>query len=134
QRAACIGDRPAAEAGDVERQDAGGVELSQDRAPLVAVALLADPEGRQRVVPEFLDRLGLLAEQNADDVLAAEALAGAQDRRHRLLRQHGAVDHGDAAGADIAVAAWAGALAEIAEQGLAAAARRLAERDERVEA
>jgi len=86
--------------------------------------LLADPEGRQRIMAETLDLFGLLAEQQADEMLGAEPLAGTQDRRHRLLGRDGAVDDGDTAGAHIAVTAGrGGGLAEIAEQGLAPAAR-----------
>ena len=112
----------------------GGVELAEDRAPLVAVVLLADPEGRQPVVAELLDRVGLLAAQEIDQMLGAEALAGAQDRRHRLLRGDGAVDHLDAAAADVAIAARPDGLAEIAQQRLAPAPRRFAQRDQRIEA
>ena len=67
--------------------------------------LLADAEGRQPVVAELQDRVGLLAAQEVDQVLGAEALAGAQDRRQRLLRRDGAVDHLDAVEAEVAVAA-----------------------------
>src|SRR6266478_1280215 len=37
---------PAPIAGDIERQHPGGIELAENRAPFVAVVLLADPEGR----------------------------------------------------------------------------------------
>src|SRR5215831_8475560 len=127
--------RPAAVACDVERQDAGSVKLAENRTPFVAAVLLADPEGGQPVMAEVSDRLGILAEEEADEMLGAEPLAGSQDRRHCLLGRDGAVDHGDAAGTDVAIAAGrCSRLAEIAEQGLASATRGLAERYQGIEA
>ena len=41
-----IGDRPGAIAGVVERDDAGGIELAEDRAPFLPLVFLADAEGR----------------------------------------------------------------------------------------
>ena len=67
-------------------------------------------------------------------MLHAEALAGAQDGRHRLLRIDRAVEPLDAFLAEIAVAAGLRRLAEIGEQGLAPAARRLGQRQERGQA
>ncbi len=96
--------------------------------------LLADTEGRQGIMAEFLDRFGLLAEQQIDEVFGAEPLAGPENCGHRLLRGDGAINHDDIAAAHVAIPARRRGLAEIAEQGLAPAARRLAERDERVEA
>ena len=57
-----FGDRPGAVAGDVERDDAGAVQLAEDRAPFLLAVFLADAEGRQAIVAEFHDRLGVLAD------------------------------------------------------------------------
>ena len=54
---------------------------------------------------EALDGVGRLAEQQADQMLGAEPLAGAQNGGHRLLRRDGAVHHRHPAGADVAIAA-----------------------------
>ena len=67
------------------------------------------------------------------EMLGAEALAGAHDGGDRLLRRDGAIDHLGAVAAKIAIAAGLRRLAEIGEQGLAPAARRLAQRHQRVE-
>ena len=76
----------------------------------------------------------VLAAQHVDHVAGAEALAGAVDRRERLLRQLGAVEALGRLQADVAVAAGLGALlAEIAEQHLPPAARGLAVAEQRVE-
>ena len=66
-------------------------------------------------------------------MLGAEALAGAHDGRERLLRRDRAVDHFGAVAAEIAIAARLRRLAEISQQRLPAAARRLAQGDERIE-
>ena len=71
--------------------------------------------------------------QDGDQVLHAEALAGAHDGRHRLLRIDGRVEQLDAFLAEIAVAAGFRRLAEIGEQRLPPAARRLRERQQRTE-
>src|SRR5260370_37730420 len=81
------------------------------------------------------DRLGFFAQQQVDQVFGAEALAGAHDCRHCLLRRNGAVDHRDAAGADVAIPTpRRNRLTEVAKQGLASATRRFAERYQGVEA
>ena len=100
-----VGDRPAAVARDVERDDAGAVELAEDRAPFLLAVFLADAEGRQAIVAEFRDRLGVLADEHVGQMLGAETLAGAHDRRQRLLRRDRAVDHFGAVAAEIAIAA-----------------------------
>src|SRR5215471_18000009 len=50
--------RPAPIADDVERHHSGGIELAENRAPFIAAVLLADPEGRQRVMAKVPDRVG----------------------------------------------------------------------------
>ena len=59
--------------------------------------------------------------------------AGAHDGGQRLLRRDRAVDHLGAVAAEIAIAARRRGLGEISQQRLPAAARRLAQRDQRVE-
>ena len=66
-------------------------------------------------------------------MLHAEALAGTHDGRHRLLCIDGCVEQLDAFLAEIAVAADLRRFAEIGEQGLPPAARRLGERQQRTE-
>ena len=66
-------------------------------------------------------------------MLGAETLAGAHHGGERLLRRDRAVDHLGAVAAEIAIAAWLRRLAEIGQQRLPAAARRFAQRDQRVE-
>src|ERR1700729_2077543 len=62
-----------------------------------------------------------------------ESARGAQNGRHRLLRLDPPVDQPNRALADVAMPAGAGLLAEHAKKRLAAAAGRLAKRDEVVE-
>ncbi len=76
---------------------------------------------------EAADLVALLADEHGDDVLRAEALAGAGDGGEDHLRLAGRVEGGDAALAQIAMPTGLGRLAEIGEQGLASAARRLAQ-------
>src|SRR4029077_8205555 len=75
--AALRGDGPAATAADVERDQAGAMELPEDRAPFGLAVLLADPESGQSIVAEFEDRLGALAAEQVGQMLGAETLAGA---------------------------------------------------------
>src|SRR3954451_8197772 len=125
---AVLGDGPAAIAADLERDDAGALQLAEDRAPLVLVVLLADAEGGQPLVAEFENGLGLLAAEEIDQMLGAEALAGTGDGRKRLLRSDSAVDDFGTFKTDVAIAARLGVFAEIGEQRLPPAARRLTER------
>ena len=85
------------------------------------------------MVAEFFDRLAVVAEEHIGQMLGAETLAGAHDGGQRLLRRDGAVDHLGAVAAEIAIAARLRRLAEIGQQRLPPAARRFAQRDERVE-
>ena len=128
-----VGHRPGAVAGDVERDDAGAVELAENRPPFLLAVFLADAEGRQAIMAEFQDRVGVLADEHVGQVLGAEALAGAHDGGERLLRRDRAVDHLGAVAAEIAIAARLRGFAEIGQQRLPAAARRFAQRDQRVE-
>src|SRR5207253_1107421 len=77
--AAGLGDRPAAESRHVERDDAGAVELAEDRAPFLLAVFLAHTEGAKLLVAEFLDPFGLFADEQVGQVLGAEPLAGARD-------------------------------------------------------
>src|SRR5215813_9180439 len=49
---------PAPVADNVERHHSGGIELAENRAPFIAAVLLADPEGRQRVMAKVPGRVG----------------------------------------------------------------------------
>jgi hypothetical protein len=74
-----------------------------------------------------------IADQHVDQVMRAEALAGAVHRRQCLLRGDRAVPAGDRRAAIVAIAAGRMiALAEIAEEGLAPARHGLAKPDQRL--
>ena len=83
---------------------------------------------------ERRDLAALLAAQQRDQVTGREALAGAGDGAHRLARVLGPVHRLDAVDAQVAIAAGRRGLAEIGEQRPTAAAMRLAQRHQRVEA
>jgi hypothetical protein len=102
---------------------------------LRAGIFLPDAVGRQAVVAAAGDLLGRVAAQDADEVLGAEALAGAQHGGEGLAGGVGGVEEHGTVGAEVAVAAGLGhLLGEIGEQGLAAAALGLGEAHERVQA
>ena len=108
-------------------------QLADHRKPAARVELGADAEGLQPVVAELADALGRVAEQHIDQMVRAKALAGAVDRGERLLRGDGAVPArrpgcGNCRNCRRAVVA----LAEIAEQGLAAADDGFAKPDQRL--
>ena len=77
------------------------------------------------------DGVARLADEEVGEMAGAEALAGADHGGEHLLRIDGRVVAGGAAAAEVAVAAGPRLLAEIGEQRLAAAERRLAEVDHR---
>ena len=85
------------------------------------------------MVAEFFYRLGVIAEEQIGQMLGAETLAGAHDGGERFLRRDRAVDHLGAVAAEVAIAARLRRLAEIGQKRLPAAARRFAQRDQRVE-
>src|SRR5437870_6032006 len=121
-------------AGGIDGDDADAVQLAEDRAPFVAAVLLADAKSAQPLMLPFEDVFGLLAEQQAGEMFGAKPLAGAHDRRERLLGSNGAVDHLGAFEAHVAIAATARGLTEIGQQPLSSAARRLAQRHQRIKA
>src|SRR6266851_4409800 len=119
---------------DVDGEMALRDELAKNGVPFVLLQLGADAERLQPVVAELADALAHLAEEDVDEMGDAEALAGAEHRRERLLRGDDAVPHADRRQAIVAIAAARMvALAEIAEQHLTPAAGRLAEAEQRVE-
>ncbi len=119
---------------DIDGEMALRDELAEHRLPFVLGEIGADPEGLQAVMAELLHPVVHLAEQHVDEMPDAEALAGAEHRRQRLLRRDEPVPHADRLQADVAIAAARMfVLAEIAQQHLAAAARRLAIAEERVQ-
>ena len=79
------------------------------------------------------DRRRGVADQQIGEMAREEPARGAVDRRHRLLRRDDAVKERPSAVADIAIAARLRVFRESGEQGLAPAARRLAEGEQRVE-
>ena len=131
---ALVRDLPAAVFHEVLRDQPDRRELPEDRAPFAVLAVGPDAEGRQLVVLEAGDVLRAVAAHDGHEVLQPEPLAGAHDGRHGLLRVNGGVVALDALEAEVAVAARLRALAEIGEQRLAAAARRLGQGDQGVEA
>src|SRR5690606_16256245 len=115
-------------------QLAVGQQLARDRAPLRVVELAADAVGAESVMPELAYPLGVAAEQHVHQVTDAETLPRAHDGREQLLRRNGPVERVDRLEAGVAVATSLGQrLAEVRQQRLAAAAGRLAERQQRLE-
>src|SRR6185312_4127550 len=109
-------------------------ELAQHRLPALAVELLPGAEHLLRIVAETGDLLGALAGQHVDDVRRPEPLAGAKDRRQCLDRHLRAVIARNGREAGVAIAAGARmALAEMPEDRLPPAARRLADGEQRFE-
>ena len=134
ERARGLGQAEGAVAGGIGADEVEAHELAEDRLPFGLGAGLADAEGRQALVAAAQDLLAALAAQDGDQVLGAEALAGAEDRREGLARRLGGVEERGRLAAEVAVAAGLGqGLAEIGEQGLAAAALGLGEAEQRVE-
>ena len=119
---------------EVDLQQPARDELAEDVPPALGVELPADAEGRQPLVAEAAHLLGRLAAQQVDQVLGAEALAGAVDRRERLLRRNRRVEGRHRLEAGVAVAAGGRhLLAEVAQQHLAPALGDLAVGEQRVE-
>ena len=83
--------------------------------------------------PSACIALAGLAAQHVDQVHGAEALAGAVDRRQRLLRRGGGVEGLGRREAGVAIAAGRARLAEIVEQAHAPAAGGLAQAEQRIE-
>ena len=81
----------------------------------------------------FQQLFGLHAAQNIDDMRRTVHLARPVDRLQRLYAVFGAVRHVDGIDADVAIAAGFDRFAEIGEQRPAAAFRRFAVSDQRVE-
>src|SRR6202034_485604 len=85
-------------------------------------------------MPEPGHPLGPVADEDVGEVLRADALAGAVDRRERLLRRHGSVPAFGRLAAIVAIAAARPlAFAEIPEQDMAAARGGLAIADQRLD-
>src|SRR5690242_7496096 len=119
---------------DIDGEMAERHELAEHRVPLVFGELDTDTESLDLVVAETLDALGRFAEQHVDEVRGAETLARPGHRRNCFLRRDQAVPYVLRPEAIIAIAARRMvALAEIAEQHLAPAFRRLAITEQRVE-
>ena len=118
-------------------QDAARQQLADHAAPVLLGEVGAETVRRQRVVALLADAVGRAAAQDVDEVAGAERLAALalqpDDRRQQLLRGDESVPGLGRLEARVAVAARAGCLAEVAEQVLAAASDRLAEREHRVE-
>src|SRR5262249_17421168 len=118
----------------VDDQEAHGDELAEHRTPFLRRQLLPDSVGTEVVVTELSDLLRIAAAQHIDHVAGAEALSRAVDAGERLAHGLAAVEGLGRLQAGIAVAAGLiQRLAEIGEQHLATAARRLAIADERLE-
>ena len=88
-------------------------------------------------MPLLTDTIGRVAAEDVDELSGAEGLVAlplqAHDRRHQLLRRHRSVERLRWLQARVAVAAGSGLLPEVAEQVLAAASDRLAQREHGVE-
>ena len=127
-RARLVGQAQCAVAFRVHHQAAAGHQLTEDGTPLRGAVAGADAEHAQAVMIEAADALVAFAEQHIDQVMNAETLAGAVHARHRLLRGLGAVPGLRRLQAVVAVAArGVGGLAEILEDGAAAAGGQFAQ-------
>src|SRR5690606_2023415 len=109
-------------------------ELAEEPPPAGGVQLVANAVDRQLVMPVARDAGILTPQQDVGEIADTELLAGPVDGREGLLRGDGLVHHVRWRQAIVAVSAWLGQLlAEVAEQGLPAAGRQLAETDQGVE-
>ena len=79
-------------ASDIDAEQARGNELPEHRVPARLVEIAADPERLEGVVAVALDALVGVAGEDVDEVGGAELLAGAVDRRQRLLGGERAVE------------------------------------------
>src|SRR3569833_2939207 len=73
------------------REQAARDELAEHAAPFGAAEFLADTEGAELVAAETADAVVVLAHQYIDQIIHAEALAGAVHAGEGLLRRHGRV-------------------------------------------
>ena len=126
--------RQSAEARRIGAHEAADDQLAQQRPPLPVVRVGADAEGGEIVVAVLKNFRGRLAAQHVDDVRGAEALTGAHDAGHQLLRRHRAVEGARRRQANVAVAALRRRLfAEVAKQRGAATGRDFAPAEQRVQ-
>ena len=86
-----VGEQQRAVAVVVAGEMPGRSELAEDTLPRRLVGILADTEHRQLVVAGARNALVRAPHQHVDEVGGAKTLAGAINRRQRLLRQHRAV-------------------------------------------
>ena len=66
-------------AGDVQAQETGSDQLADDRAPRFLVEITTHPVGRQAVMAQGPDFLGIGATQHVDHMGGTEPLPGAID-------------------------------------------------------
>ncbi len=85
------------------------------------------------IVSELADAVGRLADEHLCQIVGAESLLGPKYVGERLLRDHGAVPRVYGVHAVVAVAAGFDVLAEIGQQGLAAAPGGFKKREQRIE-
>src|SRR5690606_5741621 len=90
-RAGALRQVQAAVALGVDGQQAPGDQLAEDAPPGGGGYVLADAEGTELVVAEALDALVVLAGEHVDEVVDAEALAGAVHAGQGLLGGDGGV-------------------------------------------
>jgi hypothetical protein len=109
-------------------------QLADDRQPGLGVEFGSDAEGLELVVAKAPDALGGIADQHIGQMMRAKPLPGAIDRRQRLLRRHRAVPAFRPGSRQLSQLPQGSmvALAEIAEQHLAATRDRLAKADQRL--
>ena len=134
QRPRLLGQAQRAVAGGVGTDEVEAHQLAEDRLPFGLRPIGADAEGRQAVVAAGEDLFAALAAQDRDQVLAAEALAGPEDRREGHPRRLGCVEELGRVAAEVAVAAGLlHGLAEVGEERLPPAVLGLGEAEEGVE-
>ena len=117
----------------VRLQEAAGDELPDQRHPEILLLRRAAAEAGEPFMAPGQHLFGLMAGQDVDDMRGAEALAALRDGRQDDARLRGAIGARHLVEAVVAIAARLRLLAEIAEQHLAPALRRLAIADQGVE-
>src|SRR5208282_3423386 len=127
-------ERKAAMAGEIGQDEALRHQLANDRKPPAAIELVTDAKCLKPIMPQADDPLGLVAEQDIDQVMRAETLTRSVDRRQRFLGCDGSVPARDRRTAIVAIPARRVIdFAEIAEQGLPPARNRFAVADQRLD-
>ena len=107
--------------------------LPEHRLPGRALQVLTNREGWQKIVAALAHLVGGVAGQDVDQMVGAEAFAGAQHRRQRLAHGFRRVEQPGRGLAQIAIAAGIRDLPEIRQQHAAAAGGGLGQAQKRIQ-